>query len=46
MKAWNSLPQYIQDTYIKKAKYLIERGYVLDKDVEDLAAIIYEKEKN
>jgi len=42
-KDWESLTQSEQQEYIQKAKFLIERGYVLDKTEEELAKQIYEK---
>jgi len=43
-KDWHLLTPTEQKPYIKKAEYLIDRGYVELKTVEQIAKQIYEKE--
>jgi hypothetical protein len=34
-----------QNIYLQKARYLIEYGYIMNKEVEDLAIEIYSKRR-
>lgn len=38
---WNKLSQSEQDEFIRKADYLIERGYILDLTPDELAFQIF-----
>jgi hypothetical protein len=43
MNRWHGLTQHERKEYEDRAAYLIERGYVQGKTVEELAKEIYEK---
>ena len=42
-KQWHGLTQHQRKEYEDRAAYLLERGYVQGKTVEELAKEIYEK---
>jgi hypothetical protein len=44
-KEWQRLTYEQQKPFEEKAEYLIERGYVKDKTVEELAKEIFQKDK-
>jgi hypothetical protein len=39
---WQKLTYSEQTVYLDKAKYLLERGYIVDKTVVEVAKQIYE----
>ena len=41
-----NIPQDKQEQYRSKAKYLIDRGYVYEEDVDNLAKKIYNADMN
>lgn len=44
MPDWDSLSNEKQQSYLDRSKYLIDQGYVLDRNVEQFARLIYEME--
>lgn len=46
MKKFEDLPPENQNTYLRKAKYLVKYNYVEGKSIEVLAEEIYNKENN
>ena len=40
---WDDLSPYEQEPYLQKAEYLIERGYLEEKSVYNLAKILYNR---
>jgi len=42
-KQWHGLTQHQRKEYEDKAAYLLDRGYVQDKTVEELAIEIYKR---
>jgi hypothetical protein len=45
-KKWEEVPPEVEQKYLTKAAYLVDRKYVLDKTVEQLAKEMYLKENN
>ena len=45
LSTWERLTTSEQDRYVRRADYLIERGYVQDTTPEDLALKIYRGEQ-
>jgi len=44
MKPWGELNSVDKEPYIERAKYLISRGYLDEKNIFALAKKIYEKD--
>lgn len=42
---WNKLFAGHQEPYIKKARYLLDRGYIFEGDENEVAFSIWKKEK-
>lgn len=45
-KEWQNLYPAEKITYLEKAKYLLDRGFVMDKSEEQLAEQIYISKRN
>lgn len=43
-KDWQKITYPEQKVFLDRAEYLIERGYVVDKTVKELAKQIYEQD--
>lgn len=43
-KKWEDLPPHEEEKYLVKARYLVERNYVLGKTAEQLAKEMFLKE--
>jgi hypothetical protein len=43
-KDWYGLTQHQQKVYEQRAAYLIERGYIQDKPIDELAKEMYERD--
>lgn len=44
-KKWDNLSSEDKNTYLQKARYLIEYGYMIEQDIEELAIKIYSKRR-
>lgn len=42
---WDSLTIDEQEQYLRQARYLVERGYIMGEDEDSLAKRIYESKK-
>jgi hypothetical protein len=42
---WDNLSTEEKNIYLQRARYLIEYGYIMNRDIEDLAIEIYSKRR-